>query len=94
MTISIQKFQIGKVVKYHEQNIKIAFDLPTVVQGDKKKNLFNKSKKLRLSHFPFITQQSCMSVKREVFSDLIEKVDIKMFQDVWFDFRAGIYAKI
>ena len=34
-----------------------------------------------------------MSVKRDVFSDLIEKVDIKMFHDVWFDFRAGIYAK-
>ena len=34
-----------------------------------------------------------MSVKREVFSDLIEKVDFEMFQDVWFDFRAGIYAK-
>ena len=33
-----------------------------------------------------------MSVKR-VFSDLIQKVDIKMFHDVWFDFRAGIYAK-
>ena len=45
--------KIGKVVKYHEQNIKIAFDLPTVVQGDKK-NLFNKSKKLRLSHFPLL----------------------------------------
>ena len=84
--------KISKVMKYHESNIKIAFDLPTVIKGETKKNLLNKSKKLRLI-FPFITQQSCMSVKREVFSDLIEKVDFEMFQDVWFDFRAGIYAK-
>ena len=85
--------KISKVIKYHENNIKIAFDLPTVIKGDTKQNLLNKSKKLRLSFFPFITQQSCMSVKRDVFSDMIEKVDIKMFHDVWFDFRAGVYAK-
>ena len=85
--------KISKVIKYHEKNIKVAFDLPTIVEGQKTKNLINKSKKFRLSYFPFITQQSCMSVKREVFSDLIKKVDIKMFQDVWFDFRASIYAK-
>ena len=41
-------------MKYHESNIKIAFDLPTVIKGETKKNLLNKSKKLRLSFFPLL----------------------------------------
>lgn len=85
--------KIKNILKYFENDVHLAFDLPTIIDGKKKMNLKNKSEEFRLSFFPFITQQSCMSVKRSVFADLIQKVDFKIFEDVWFDFRAGIYAK-
>ncbi len=85
--------KIERVLKYYESDVKMAFDLPTIVEENKQRDLKNKSKNYRISFFPFITQQSCMSVKREIFLDLVEKVNIKKFENVWFDFRAGIYSK-
>jgi len=85
--------KIESVLNYFKSDIKIAFDLPTIVQKKKKNNFYNKSKKFRLSCFPFFTQQSCMSAKREIFLDLMKMTNYKIFKDVWFDFRASLYAK-
>ena len=85
--------KIERVLKYYESNVKMAFDLPIILQNNKTKIKKNKSKNFRISFFPFITQQSCLSIRREFFLDLIERINLKNFNDVWFDFRAAIYAK-
>ena len=85
--------KIEIVVERLKNNYEIFFDLPILVEGSKKTYIKKRTRYFGLNFFPFITQQSCLSAKREIFEDLLNKVNFKSFPDVWFDFRAGIYSK-
>ncbi len=88
------KDKIEKIVNYfkHNEDAKIVFDYPLIKNNGKittikrKKKIFNKL-------WPFIYSQSCISIKRENFKDLLEATNTKSYPDIWFDFRINIYSK-
>ena len=41
--------------------------------------------------WPYIPPQSCISIRRNLFSKILKKVNFKKFPDIWMDFRFAIY---
>ena len=59
-----------------------------------KSKIFEKNKsKIIKSYWPYIPPQSCISLRRQYFEEIINKINIRKFYDVWMDFRLGIYLK-
>lgn len=52
----------------------------------------NKSKIIK-NYWPYIPPQSCISFRRKYFAEIINKIKVKNFYDVWMDFRLAIYLK-
>lgn len=85
--------KIENIIKYFNSGLKVAFDLPIILKDNKKIFQKNKSKGLRLSTFPFITQQSCLAISRDLFPIIMNDVFFNKYEDVWFDFRIGLFCK-
>ena len=88
------KNKIKKILNYFHKNkdIDLIFDLPVLKKGKTfKKNVLKKKNFQR--HWNYIHPQSCISLRRKLLKQIILKVDIKKFPDIWFDFRIAIYAK-
>ena len=78
----------------NNSNIEMMFDLPMIVEDGRDIDYMkNFSKSIRLSHFPFFTQQSCISIKRSFFTKIFSKISESIFPNVWVDFRIAIYSK-
>lgn len=88
------KNKIENIVNYFHKNKKrkIVFDLPIIIERNKKKRIFKK-KKLFKTYWPYIPSQSCISIKREIFSKILSKTQIKGHPDIWLDFRIAIFSK-
>ena len=88
------KDKIKNIIKVFESNskIKVIYDLPIILE-DKKKMLVKKKSKIIKNYWPYIPPQSCISFRRKYFADIIKKIKVKNFYDVWMDFRLAIYLK-
>tara|TARA_B100001093_G_scaffold73359_1_gene64070 strand:- start:272 stop:1060 length:789 start_codon:yes stop_codon:yes gene_type:complete len=86
--------KIENVVNFFNNNkdAKIVFDLPIIKDGKsfvvkkKKKKIFN-------NFWPYIHPQSCISIKKENLEEIFKKISIKLFPDIWMDFRICLYSK-
>jgi glycosyltransferase involved in cell wall biosynthesis len=85
--------KIEKVINSFNISKNLFFDLPIYIKNNKKIFSINKNKKIRLSSFPFFSQQSAMTFRRKIFEEMYSRIFINDFPDVWFDFRAAIYSK-
>ena len=67
------------------------FDKPFI----KSKNIIYKLNKQKIlnSYWSEFQPQSCISARKKNLKIVFNKVGIKLFPDVWLDFRIGIYAK-
>ena len=52
----------------------------------KKRKLFN-------TLWPYIHPTSCISIKRENFNEILKLISVKLYPDIWMDFRLCIYSK-
>ena len=43
--------------------------------------------------WPYIHPTSCISIKSDNFKKILEEVSIKLYPDIWIDFRLCIYSK-
>ena len=86
------KSKINKVINFFKskKKIKVIYDLP-IYKFDKKYNLKKNKKKLIKNFWPYIPPQSCISIRREVFLKILDKINFKKFPDIWMDFRLAIY---
>tara|TARA_B110000971_G_scaffold204379_1_gene225761 strand:+ start:178 stop:960 length:783 start_codon:yes stop_codon:yes gene_type:complete len=86
--------KISEIVKYFNDNkeAKIVFDYP-LIKKNKKIITIKKRGEIFNKLWPFIHSQSCISVKRENFKNLLEATNAKSYPDIWLDFRIIIYSK-
>ena len=84
--------KIKKIVRKFNQNkgILVIYDLPILVKQNKFYKVKNKEKFFK-TYWPYIPPQSCISLRREIFNEIIKKISFKYFPDIWMDFRIAIY---
>ena len=89
-----KKNKIKKIVmKFkNNKNCKVLFDLPIYLIGKKKEYKKIKQIKSIISNWPRFSPQSCISIKKNFAKEVFEKVCIKKFPDIWFDFRIATYS--
>ncbi len=87
-----KKNKISKVISKFENNSKIIgiYDLPVFKFQNSFKKIKKKTKFFK-TYWPYIPPQSCLSIRRNQFKKIIDKIKIKNFFDIWMDFRIAIY---
>ena len=90
----LHETKIEEIINFFNNNksAKIVFDYP-IVRKDKKFTRVKKQKKLFNSLWPYIHPTSCISIKSDNFKEILEAVSMKLYPDIWLDFRLCIYAK-
>ncbi len=86
--------KIKKIVKIFKKNknLSTVFDLP-IISSDEK-NIYKKVKKPIIENYwPYIASQSCISIRRNEFKKVINKINFNLFPDIWMDFRIALYLK-
>ena len=88
------KNKIETIVKIFKNNskIKAIYDLPIILK-DKKKSLAKNKLKIIKNYWPYIPPQSCISFRKKYFEEIVRKIKIKNYYDVWMDFRLAVYLK-
>jgi len=88
------KNKVKKIIEFYKKNpnINSLYDLPIYKYG---KFLKKKKKKTNFfySHWPYIPNQSCLSIKRQKIKKILDEVKSGFFPDIWMDFRIGLYLK-
>ena len=89
-----KKNKIKTVINTFLKNNEISslFDLP-IIKYEKKLKFIKNKKKIIFNYWPYIPPQSCIVMKREEFKKMINKINFKLFPDIWMDFRIGLYLK-
>ncbi len=86
------KSKVNQVINFFnsKKKIKVIYDLP--IYKFERKYIFKKNKKKIINNFwPYIPPQSCISIRREEFLKILDKINFKKFPDIWMDFRLAIY---
>ena len=86
--------KIKKIVKIFKNNTNIStiFDLPIFYYT--KKKIYKKIKNPILENYwPYIAPQSCISMRREEFKKVLNKINFNLFSDILMDFRIALYTK-
>ena len=88
------KDKVEEIVKYFNNNkeAKIVFDCP-LIKKNKKITIIKKRERKFNKLWPFIHSQSCITVKRKNFKNLLEATSKKSYPDIWLDFRIIVYSK-
>ena len=90
----LHETKVEEIVYFFDnnKNAKIVFDYPIITKN--KKNIdIKKKKKLFNSMWPYIHPTSCISIKSDNFKKILEEVSIRLYPDIWIDFRLCIYSK-
>ena len=85
--------KIEEIVKFFNNNkdAKIVFDYPIIT---KDKNFTSIKKKKRFNTlWPYVHPTSCISIKSESFNKILKSISVKLYPDIWVDFRLCIYSK-
>jgi len=88
--------KILKVVKFFldQDNKKkvILFDLPYIFFSKKKIKLFEVKNRFLKKSWPRFSPQSCISVKRDYFLELLKNIKFNKYPNIYLDFRIAIYS--
>ena len=90
----LHETKIEEIVNFfnNNKNAKIVFDYP-IIKKDKKFTDTKKRKRLFNGLWPYIHPTSCISIKSENFNKILKSISVKLYPDIWLDFRICIYAK-
>ena len=86
--------KIEEIVKFFNNNkdAKIVFDYPIITKNKSFKNT-KKKKKLFNALWPYIHPTSCISIKSDNFNEILKLISVKLYPNIWLDFRLCIYSK-
>ena len=86
--------KIEEIVNFFNNNkdAKIVFDYPIITKDKSFKNI-KKKKKLFNALWPYIHPTSCISIKSDNFNEILKLISVKLYPNVWLDFRLCIYSK-
>jgi glycosyltransferase involved in cell wall biosynthesis len=86
--------KVEEIVKYFNDNkkAKIVFNYP-LIKNNKEITVLKRKKKIFKRLWPFIHSQSCISIKRKDFENVLKVLNTKLYPDIWLDFRIIIYSK-
>jgi glycosyltransferase involved in cell wall biosynthesis len=70
----------------------ILFDLPYIFFSKNKINLFKIRSKFFKSSWPRFSPQSCISIKRNYFLDILKNITFKRYPNIDLDFRIATYS--
>ena len=76
----------------NNKKINILYDLPIKKYKNKNVNVF-KSIKYSNNYWPYFTPTSCIAIRTKYFKIIYKLIGLKLFSDIWFDFRIGIVSK-
>ncbi len=86
------KDKIKKIIEIFTKDKKLIsiFDLPILKYNEKLS--YKKDKKKFVKNFwPYIPPQSCISIRRKDFKEMINSINFFLFPDIWMDFRIALY---
>ena len=88
------KKKIKTIVNYlkKNQNISSIFDLP-IIKYKRNLKLMKNKKKIISNFWPYIPPQSCIAMTRASFKNILNRINFKLFPDIWMDFRIALYLK-
>jgi glycosyltransferase involved in cell wall biosynthesis len=88
--------KILKIVKFFldidNKKKVILFDLPYIFFSEKKIKLFEIKNKFLKKSWPRFSPQSCISVKRDYFLELLKNIKFYKYPNIYLDFRIAIYS--
>ena len=86
--------KVEEIVDFFDnnKNAKIVFDYPIIAKNKKFTNI-KKRKRLFENMWPYIHPTSCISIKSENFKNILEEVSMRLYPNIWIDFRLCIYSK-
>jgi glycosyltransferase involved in cell wall biosynthesis len=70
----------------------ILFDLPYIFFSKSKINLFKIKNKFLKNSWPRFSPQSCISIKRNYFFEILKKITFKKYPNIDLDFRIATYS--
>jgi glycosyltransferase involved in cell wall biosynthesis len=70
----------------------ILFDLPYIFFSEKKIKLFEIKNRFLKKSWPRFSPQSCISIKRSYFLDILKNITFKKFPNIDLDFRIAVYS--
>ena len=90
----LSETKVKEIVDFfnNNKNAKIVFDYPIIIK-DKNFSNIRKKRKFFNSMWPYIHPTSCISIKSDNFKEILETISIKLYPDIWLDFRLCIYSK-
>jgi glycosyltransferase involved in cell wall biosynthesis len=88
--------KILKIVKFfldndNKKNV-ILFDLPYIFFSEKKIKLFEIKNRFLKKSWPRFSPQSCITVKRDYFLELLKNIKFYKYPNIYLDFRIAIYS--
>ena len=90
----LHRTKVEEIVGFfnNNKNAKIVFDYPIITKNKNFISIKNK-KKLFNTFWPYIHPTSCISIKSESFNKILKSISVKLYPDIWMDFRLCIYSK-
>jgi len=90
----LSETKVKEIVDFfnNNKNAKIVFDYPIIIK-DKNFSNIRKKRKFFNSMWPYIHPTSCISIKSDNFKEILEEITIRLYPDIWIDFRLCIYSK-
>jgi glycosyltransferase involved in cell wall biosynthesis len=90
------KKKISTIVKFFNnpanKEKKIIFDLPYIYHSTNNIKKFKIKKRIFNTMWPHFPPQSCISMRRNFFIKIFNKISFKKFFNIWFDFRVAFYC--
>jgi glycosyltransferase involved in cell wall biosynthesis len=91
-----KKNKILKIVKFFldkdNKKKEILFDLPYIFFSEKKIKLFEIKNRFLKKSWPRFSPQSCISIKRSYFFNILKNITFKKFPNIDLDFRIAVYS--
>ncbi len=89
--------KISHLVKFYENNsnYKMVLDKPIIYTNSKKFKKFKiNSRSKYLIPWPKFSPQSCLSFRRQYLKEVLKKINVRKYPNIWFDFRAVVQCLI
>ena len=91
-----KKNKVKKVVDFFSKNPKqeILFDRPSIYINDNDMKISTDNYYIRENKWPRFPSTSCISIKKNSLKKSLNKIKVKKYNDLWFDFRISTYFAI
>ena len=91
-----KKSKVKKVVNFFSKNPKqeILFDRPSIYKNNNDKKISTDHYYIRENKWPRFPSTSCISLRKNSLKESFNKINVKKYNDLWFDFRISTYFAI